>query len=116
MRSFYQQIDEALYKKEKITGIVFGSWRDWDFLSGEKEDTKEEEVPLVPEDKRGVVLTLEEAKPYLEGWDICSEDCIFAYVIFVWTTLRVFFVVDRDGAWELNSVPAIPVNTMPYLI
>ncbi len=98
----YKEIADELRKGETVKAIVFGPWG-WG-------------SPPVPLDKRGVVLTLEEAKPFLEGWSFSggygSPTC---YATYIWTNRRVLWVTQYDGSTTLSSVPRHPMEAVPNM-
>ena len=101
----YEDLLEYLEDGEVVEGIVFGAF-------GEKE----QEPPPVPVDRRGVVLTLEEAKPFMMDWsfhtDYGAAECYAAYI---WTNMRLIWITQIDGAAGLDSAPRNPVNIVPYM-
>ena len=119
MNAYNDLID--FLKGEEVEAIVIGTFRDMDApKEGEKWsdtyywDKDEEEVPLVPFNLRGKVLTLKELKPYMKGWSFNGDyGGVECYSVHVWTKLRVVFVVCYDGATWLSSVPRNPCNEIP---
>jgi Holliday junction resolvasome RuvABC endonuclease subunit len=70
----------------------------------------------IPKDKKGVLLTLEEAKPYMNGWSLFSGfGSPETYAINVWTNKRVLWITQYDGSTSLDSVSRFPVACMPYM-
>lgn len=57
-KNAYQELTESLQEGEKVEALVFGDWG-WGGY-------KESEDPL-PKEKRGVILTLEEAEPFMQS-------------------------------------------------
>ncbi|HEX8106676.1 MAG TPA: hypothetical protein VF516_03060, partial [Kofleriaceae bacterium] len=68
----------------------------------------------VPTDKRGIVLTLEEAAPMMESWAFYggfgAPDC---YAVRIWTNKRVIWVTQYDGATSLDSALRHPSPCVP---
>ena len=104
----YKELLKYLGRGEVVEAVVFGNW-----CAGSIHP--EPEDPLVPPEKRGVVMTLEEAKPYMEGWCFDDYKGISAYEVYIWTNKRVIFVcVDEEtGSTWLDSVPRNPVDVLP---
>lgn len=104
--SALKDLKEYLGEGETVEGIVFGSWG-W---GGHREPF---DVP-VPPNVRGKVLTLEQAAPYMDGWSFYggfgAPKC---YAVYVWTTSRVIWVTQYDGATDLDSAPRNPMEIMP---
>ena len=74
----------------------------------------DEEVPLVPLNLRGKILTLEKVKQYMDGWSFSGDyGAITCYAVHVWTKSRVVFVVCYNGATWLSSVPRNPCDEIP---
>ena len=100
------QILELLADGETIEAVVLGAWG-WD--GGD-----EPKPPAVPPDKRGKVLTWEQAAPMLTTWSFYggdgAPDC---YAVYIWTDRRVFWVTQYDGSTDLNEAPRNPVDCMP---
>ena len=115
--SAYTDIMKVMQDDEKIEGIVFGPWG-WGDAPDEGEEWEqgygEPNPPLVPFSERGKVLTLEEATPYMEGWEFNggfgAPEC---YATYIWTNKRVLWVTQYDGATALDAVPRHPEKTMP---
>lgn len=103
----YEDLMKFLEKDEVVEALVFGDYG-WD---GYGEDTK-----FVPKDKRKVVLTLEEAKPMMDGWTYYggygSPQC---YATYLWTNKRVIWVTQYDGRTDLCSAPRSPVKCTPEM-
>lgn len=95
-------------KDEKIEGIIFGKWG-W----GGYNEPKPTFVPLK---KRNILLTIDEAKPMMEGWSFYggygAPEC---YAVYVWTDKRVIWVTEYDGSTTLDSAPRNPQNVIPYM-
>ena len=102
----HEELTEYLEDGEVIQGIVFGAFG-WDGFG-------EPQPPLVPSNKRGVVLSFEEAKPYMVGWSFYGgfghPKC---YACYIWTDKRVIWVTQYDGATNLDSAPRNPINIVP---
>ena len=108
-------------KGEEVEAIVIGTYDDMNPpKKGEKWcdsyfwDGDGEEVPLVPFNLRGKVLTLEEIQPYMDGWTFNrSYGGAACYAVHVWTKTRVVFVVCYDSTTWLSSVPRNPCDEIP---
>lgn len=99
-----QELLEFLLPAEKIEAIVLGSTDPY----GEEWDSK------VPQDKQGVVLTFEEAAPYLEGWSFIGGYGTYEGApAYVWTDQRVITVGVYDGSSWLQSIPRNPSPGLP---
>lgn len=104
--SAYTDIQEYLRDEEIVEAIVFGKygWSGYD----------EPDIPPVPVDKRGVILSISEAEPFMQDWSFYggygAPDC---YAVYIWTNLRVIWVTQYDGSTELDSAPRNPQNIMP---
>ena len=117
--SAYGDLMDFLNEGEAVEAIVFGPWG-WGTAPDEggewERDYHEPENIPVPFSVRGRVLTLAEAKPYMDGWsfdnDFGAPDC---YAVTVWTDSRVLFVGEYDGATWLCSVPRNQCETMPEM-
>ncbi len=69
----------------------------------------------VPDEKRGVVLTWDEAAPMLDyeyDTGLGAPEC---NAIHAWTADRVILVSEYDGATSLYSIPRNPVPEMPEM-
>lgn len=113
----YDDLIKCLSDDEKVEAIVFGPWG-WGSSPGEgREWTSghgEPDPPAVPFCERGKVLTLDEAAPYMEGWEFFGRsDAPYCYATYVWTSERVLWVTQCDGATCLDSAPRNPVEVMP---
>ena len=115
--SAIEELKEYLNEGETVEGIVFGAWG-WGSAPQEGEDWdvgyfEPDNIP-VPYDMRGKVLTLEQAEPYMTGWNFfggCgAPNC---YATYVWTTQRVIWVTQYNGETELDSAPRNPLAMMP---
>jgi hypothetical protein len=94
-------------EEETVEGIVFGDYG-WD---GYKEDGL-----AVPNEKKGILMTLEEAKPMMNSWRFYgghgAPEC---YAVYIWTNKRVIWVTQYDGATTLDSAPRNPCNIIPEM-
>lgn len=102
----YNDLLEHLNEGETIEAIVFG---EWGWGTGWKEPANS-----VPVEKRGVILTEEEAKPLMKGWSFNgghgSPEC---HAVNVWTNQRLFWVTQYDGMTWIDSAPRNPTAYMP---
>lgn len=118
--SAYQELLDELRPDETVEAIVFGAWGTC--LPPEGDEAWElEDVfgepgpsPPVPLDKRGVLLTLDEARPFMEGWSFLYG-YNQAYATTIWTNHRILFVVEYDGTTWLDSVPLVPAAGLPKM-
>lgn len=103
----YNDLIEELQDEEVVEYLVFGDYGWGNF--GEKDCPNP-----IPKNKRGVLLTLEEAKPFMDGWTFHggygSPEC---YATFIWTNHRVIWVTQYDGSTTLDSMPRHPVDCLP---
>jgi hypothetical protein len=104
---------------ETVEKIVFGPWG-WGSAPVDGESWKpgygEPDPPPVPFDKRGVLLSLEEAAHMMQSWHFGggygAPNC---YATYIWTNKRILWVTNYDGATKLDWVPRSPIATMPYM-
>lgn len=115
--SAYSELREFLNDGEAIEAIVFGPWG-WGFAPQDGEEWErgyeEPSAPPVPFEMRGKVLSEEQAEPYMQSWSFYggygAPDC---YATYIWTTERVIWVTQYDGATGLDAAPRNPAETMP---
>jgi len=105
----YEELLKFLQPNEKVSYVVFGEFG-WG-------DHYNEPTPYpIPEDKQCVLLTLEEAKPLMDGWQFDggfgAAEC---YPVHIWTNERVIFVAEYDGSTCLTSVPRNPTAEEPHM-
>lgn len=104
----YTDLMAELLDGEEVISLVFGDfgWAGY----------HEPEPPSVPRDKRGVLLTLEEARPYMRGWTFfCDYGAPMAYATYIWTNRRVLWVTQYDGSTDLDWAPSLPAAMMPRM-
>lgn len=106
----YDELMEFLEDGEAVDAVVFGDWGwGWD---GCGELGKE----YVPNEKRGRILSLEAARPLMDGWSFeggfGAPEC---YAVYIWTNRRVIWVTQYDGSTRLDSAPRNPSPVMPYM-
>ena len=103
----YKDLKDFLQKDEKVEAIVFGPWG-WDGY--------EESEYSPPEKRRNKVLTLRQAKPFMQGWSFYggygAPSCPAVYI---WTNIRVIWVTEYDGSTTLNSAPRNPCECKPEM-
>jgi len=103
----YDELIEYLDDDEEISCLIFGGWGGY----------SDDHLGRIPPDKIGVIMSLEEAKPYMQTWEFWggygAPEC---YAMYAWTNKRVIFVSEYDGSTQLNSVPNRPIKTIPGLI
>lgn len=99
-------LTKFLEEGEVVEAVVFGEYG-W---SGYKEDV----INPIPENKRGVVLTWDQAQPLMQGWSFYggygAPEC---YATYVWTNRRVIWVTQYDGSTSLDSAPRSPMPCIP---
>ncbi len=104
----YDELINFLLEEEEVIGVVFGDWG-WGI-------DKEPANPI-PVYKKGVLLSLHEAKPLMQGWSFNTgygaPDC---YAAFIWTDRRLIWVVEYDGGvTRLHGAPRNPTSVYPYI-
>lgn len=105
----YKDLMKFLNKNEIVEGIVFGEYG-WGGY-GENECKNP-----IPKEMKGVVLTLERAKPLMNGWSFnCGHGSPECYATYIWTNQRVIWVTQYDGATTLDSAPRSPKNCIPEM-
>ena len=118
MTNAYNDLINMLDQDEQVEAIVFGAWG-WASAprSSDEEwepDSSEPEPPPVPFKLRGKTMTLEEARPYMQGWSFIggfgAPDC---YATYIWTNQRIIWVTQYDGATGLDSAPRYPHDCIP---
>ena len=104
--NFAQDIlDEA--GDEQIEGIVIGNYSTSTYYH-------EDEPKNVP--RRGVMLTWNEAFPYLDYEYDNGFGTAECHAITAWTTTKVIFVSEYDGATCVVSIPRHPTKHEPAMI
>ena len=118
--SAYKELMRFLVDGEIVESIVFGPWgwgsapskedNQWTLGYGEPEDTP------VPFDKRGLPMSLDEARPMMQSWKFArgygAPSC---YAVYIWTNQRVIWVTQYGGSTRLNSAPRNPRAIMPEM-
>lgn len=111
--SAYDELLEYLNEGETVESIVFGPFG-WG--SGDKLGYGEPESRPVPLDQRRKLLTLEEARPFMQGWpfdgDYGAPKC---YATYIWTDQRCIWVTQYDGSTCLSSMPRNPTACTPSM-
>jgi len=108
----YEELIAYLDDDERVERIVFGKWG-WG-NGRDKLGFGEPDPPPVPFDQRGKLLTLDEARPYMEGW--CFDGGYGApecYATYIWTDRRVIWVSQYDGSTWLCSALRHPSHCWP---
>lgn len=107
---------------EPIEAIVVGAWGGWGAVplmrdeDGNIEYEYDEPAEPFPADKRGVVLTWDEALPYLENWSCYGGyGSPETYAITLWTPSSVLFLSQYNGSTCLNDVPRNPIDHSPHM-
>ena len=102
----YEELIEFLDDDEDVEAIVFG-----EFGWGGYCDPK-----VIPSDKQGVLLSLDEAKPLMQGWAFTGGyGAPESYATYVWTNKRVIWVTQYDGSTSLDHAPRFPTATVPSM-
>jgi hypothetical protein len=108
MKNAYEELIKELQPDETVEAIVFGDWG-WEGYAEPKDKP-------VSECKKGIILTLEEAKPIMQSWSFFggygSPEC---YATYVWTNQRIIWVTQYDGSTNLDSAPRHPIGKKPYM-
>ena len=113
--SAIDDLSDFLEPEEQIEAIVFGHYG-WNCEDDYNDPDDDSQASPVPKDKQGVVLTLDEAIPLMHGWSFCHDlGAPRTHSAYIWTTRRVIWVVQYDGATWLDSAPRNPVPTKPHL-
>jgi len=100
-----------------VEKIVFGRWwtdpnvdeinSEWSLAHGEPN------LPPVPYNSRGRILTLKEAQPFMEGWSAWGRPSKpFCYAMYVWTNLRVIWIAEYLDSTGIESIPRHPDATL----
>lgn len=103
---------ESVANGEPILIVIGGfGWGDITNTEGYGEESH----PVVPLDKRGVVLPWSEARPYLDyeydrGYG--APDC---HAITAWTPSLVIWVTQYDGSTGLTTAPRHPIPMVPTM-
>lgn len=100
----YNDLLDFLEEGEAVEAIVFGDWG-WGGYEEPKNNIK-----------KGVLLTLEEAKPMMKNWTFYggygAPECPATNI---WTNKRVIWVTQYDGSTTLDSALRNPANCMPEM-
>jgi hypothetical protein len=115
----YNDLIKILTDGEVVEAIVFGAWG-WGSEPKDGENWepghKEPPRPPVPFEKRGILLSLEEAQPFMDGWTFYGGyGAPACYAANIWTNKRVIWVTQYDGATTLDSAPRNPVASIPSM-
>ncbi len=112
-KSAYEELKDFLAKGEKVEAVVFGGWG-WCGDDIAEPGYGEPSPQPVPPDKRGVVLTLSRARPYMQTWSFYggfgAPNC---YAVRIWTNRRVIWVTQYDGSTRLDSALRNPEPCIP---
>jgi hypothetical protein len=107
--SAYDELVSFLEEGEAVEAIVFGEFG-WGGGYGEPAPQP------VPKDKQGIIMSLEEARPMMQSWSFRggfgAPDC---YAVYAWTSSRVIWVHEYDGATRLSSAPRSPTICKPEM-
>ena len=117
MKNAWQELHEQLEPGETVEAIVFGPWG-WGSApcnGGAWEPGYREPLPPpVPFEKRGVLMTLAEAEPFMQSWKFRGgHGAAQCYAVRIWTGRRVLWITEYDGSTCFNSAPRNPVAHIP---
>ncbi len=98
-------LEEA--KGERIIGVAIGEMGWGDYGS--------DAVPRYQVQKRGIVLSWDEAKPLLDYEFDSGHGAPGCNAIYVWTETQILFISQYDGATNINSIPRNPMDVMPEM-
>jgi hypothetical protein len=99
---------KELDKDETVEAVIFGKygWEGYD----------EPKPAPIPKDKQKILMTLEEAEPYMQEWEIYGGyGAPNAYAMYVWTNKRVMWITQYDGSTSLDSMPRNPIACNPKM-
>jgi hypothetical protein len=105
-----QELDQAT--GEPITHIVIGEWGWGEF------DDEHESFDIIPADRRNVLMTREEAEPFLSKHSFSfyggygSPEC---FAIYAWTENYVLWITQYDGSTGINRAPRNPISVQPSM-
>lgn len=106
MDNAQNDIIEKLRDDEIIEAVVFGPWG-WDGYG-------EPDPAPVPESMQGRLLPWNIARTYMQNWSFYggfgAPEC---YAVYIWTSERVFWVTQYDGATSLSWAPRWPQELIP---
>ena len=104
-------IKNRLEWDEEVEYIIFGEWG-WGGNFGEGGLAfGEPSPPPVPFEKRNVLMTPEQAEPFMKGWSFLGEfGAPKCYAVYIWTNKRVGWVSQYDGATLLDFAPRHPTD------
>lgn len=114
----WDDLQKYLNPAEKVESVIFGPWG-WGRAPYKTEQEWElgffePDPPPIPFDKRGILMTAEQAAPLMQTWSFNggygSPEC---YAVYIWTSHRVIWVTQYDGATSLDSAPRNPIACMP---
>lgn len=113
MNSMYEAL-LIIARGEPIEAVVIGDYTDdtelVDRLDPDWRTYYEDVIPNYNKIPRGVVLTLEAARPFLEVIDI---DGAYSLAIAAWTTTSCIYSTEYDGGHWLMRMPRNPTAFMP---
>ena len=92
---------------EPILALVIGEMGWGDYASAG--------VPGYAEQPRGVVLTWEDAAPWLDYAYDTGHGAPRCNAVYAWTATRVLFVSQYDGATEVEAIPRNPTPCAPEM-
>ena len=79
------------------------------------DDEGNEEGKEIPAEKKGIAMSWEAAREYLDYRYSSGYGAPECHAIYAWTANHVIFVVQYDGSTTLESVPRNPSNVMPEM-
>ena len=114
----FEELTAFLEDGEVVESIVFGGWRGNTPYNDEpyEEGYGETDPPLIPYDKRAVVLSFEEAIPFMKAWQFDGGyGGANTFATTIWTNQRVIIVGVYDGSTWLEGIPRNPCPDWPRL-
>jgi len=104
MKTIWNDFSAELRDGEAVVAAVFGEWQGEGWQG------------FVPESMQGKPLTIDEAKPLMEGWHVDEE---YGYAqchpVVLWTNQRVIWLTIYDGSVGIDYAPRDPAPFMPSL-
>jgi hypothetical protein len=122
-KNAYTDLMAYLEPEETVEAVVFGNWGGYEY--NEPQSTPvgnwgeygydEPQPQPIPNDKKGVILSLDEARPLMLGWRFKNNfgACAACYAVRIWTNKRVVWVTQYDGATTLDSSLRNPAPCHP---
>ena len=113
----WSELVSEMQEGERVEAIVFGAWG-WGSAPGDGNAWElgygEPEPPPVPFEKRGIILTADEARPMMQTWVFSGGyGAPACYAVRVWTNKRIMWVTQYDGSTGLDSTERNPIAHIP---